>query len=131
MTVQETEREDGSKRHFLPLLAGVTSLLCLNMLGIGVEGMRCLRPGATEWAVGTARFELSHLGAPPAASLPQPEGGGQAGRQRVLPVLPSPASQTCQFLFCWRDDQGNHMQKGSLRKTSLLRARRASSQDTS
>lgn len=73
------------KRRFPPLLAGVTSLLRLTHLALVQRGGGAWGP---EWptAVGAAGFQLSHLGTP-LASLPQPEGGGQARRQHWLPVL--------------------------------------------
>lgn len=123
------EEAEGIQDAF-PTSPGRCHLLAMpDTLGMGTEGRRCLRPGTINWAVGAAGFELSHLGTLLAA-LPQPEGGGQVRRQQVLPVPWSAAFQTCQFLSCWGEHQGNRMQKGPLRETSLLRARTASSQGT-
>lgn len=98
-------------------------------LGMGTERRRCLRPGAIDWAVGAAGFKLSHLGN--SAGCSPSAGGRWAGKkQQVLPVPWSAAFQTCQFISCWGEHQGNHMQKEPLRETSLLRARTASRQGT-
>lgn len=76
-------------------------------------------------AGGAARFQVSHLGASPVASLPPLEGCGQVERQHVLPVLPSPASSSA----------GKNIKATTCRKDLLgkpeLRPRRASSQNTS
>lgn len=75
--------------------------------------------GATEWAVGTAGFELSPGSFSPSA-------GGEMGRQHVLlpchHLLPKPAGYS---------SAGESIKATTCMKDRLLKARRAPSQDTS
>lgn len=125
---RERERENRSKRYFPPLLASVTSSLrsthsVLVWRGGGSQG---LEPPNGLWEQSDSSsptwlltWQLFSLGL------------REVGKQHVLPALPSPASQTCGFLFCCWEHQDSHIQEGPLRRTSLLRAKRGSSQDTS
>lgn len=92
-------------------------------LGTGVEERRWPRPRASEKAVGADGFEVS-------PSSFSPSAGEEVSRQHRLLPCHHQASQTCQLCICWWEHQGNHLQEGPLGKNSLLKFKRASSQDT-
>ena len=100
-----------------------------DMFGIGVEG----RNGLWEQPDSSS----PHLGAPLAASLPQLEGGGQAGRQCVLPALhhwlPTSASssstnESIKTITCRKDLSGKTAcsEPGELPAKTLHKYRRKS-----
>ena len=135
--MQETERE--RIQEGLPAPTGRRHLLTMpDTLGIGVEGRRYPRPGATEWALWEQPDSSSPTWVLPwqLLSLSRREGGRQEGSVCSLPcchLLPKPASsssasESIKATTCRKDLSGKPVcsEPGELPAKTLYKYRRRS-----